>query len=381
MPGDNSIFDKIIASQKLQEASQFNPAEFLNNLLKNLNSKEREIITRRYGLDTQPRQTLEEIGKAYSITRERIRQIQSLSIKKLKELDNFLAEMEDIRHLVTATLKEHGGIMEHGHLVDSLLNYSENHDTNRLATSFILNQLLDDVDLVRPNSKIKEAWKLTDVKTEYVHEILDEVIDVLKAEKELLKFNTLLEKIKTREKFNERINKVLPTHLNSEGQDINKILQAYLTLSQKIDNNILDQWGLVDWPTVKPKRMSDKIYLIFRQTEKPLHFVKIADIINQAKFDQKIARPATIHNELILDDRFILVGRGIYALSEWGYKTGTVADVIVDILKNSDSPMSKEKITDTVLKQRMVKKSTIYLALTDKSKFTKDQNGLYSLVT
>ena len=125
--------------------------------------------------------------------------------------------------------------------------------------------------------------------------------------------------------------------------------------------------------------MSDKAYLVLRKTGKPLHFTEITDLINQTQFDKKMAYPATIHNELILDDRYVLVGRGIYGLQEWGYKTGTVIDVIIDILKSSDQPLSKEEIVKKVLEQRIVRKSTIYLALTNKEKIKKLPDGKYTL--
>jgi len=111
-----------------------------------------------------------------------------------------------------------------------------------------------------------------------------------------------------------------------------------------------------------------------------LHFREIADYINKADFDSKKAHPATIHNELILNDKFVLIGRGIYALTEWGYQPGTVAEVIVELLKESEKPLSKGEIVRKVLDSRMVKKSTINLALTNKNKFKKLENGSYLLV-
>ena len=86
-----------------------------------------------------------------------------------------------------------------------------------------------------------------------------------------------------------------------------------------------------------------------------------------------------MHNELILNDQYVLVGRGIYALKEWGYRPGVVANVIVDILKKENAPLAREELVEKVLKQRIVKKNTIYLALTDKSKFKRLDDGTYTL--
>jgi len=103
-------------------------------------------------------------------------------------------------------------------------------------------------------------------------------------------------------------------------------------------------------------------------------------MINQLKFDERPAYPPTVHNELILNSEYILVGRGIYALREWGYKPGVVADVISDILKSNDHPLTRDEIVRQVLKERVVKKNTIFLALTDKHKFQKKSDGTYTTV-
>jgi hypothetical protein len=126
--------------------------------------------------------------------------------------------------------------------------------------------------------------------------------------------------------------------------------------------------------------MSDKIYLVLKKVGKPLHFNDITRLINETKFDHRVAYPPTVHNELILNDRYVLVGRGIYALKEWGYKPGVVVDILTSILKKEQRPMTRDELVAEVLKQRMVKRNTIHLALTNRKKFIKDLKGAYSLV-
>jgi hypothetical protein len=103
-------------------------------------------------------------------------------------------------------------------------------------------------------------------------------------------------------------------------------------------------------------------------------------MINTIKFDNRIAYPPTIHNELILNKEYVLVGRGIYALREWGYKPGVVVDVIESILHAHATPMTRQAIVEAVLKQRLVKKNTIHLALTNKKKFRRLEDGSYTLI-
>lgn len=57
----------------------------LNESLGILNEKQREVLSRRFGLDGYDRQTLEEVGQAVGLTRERVRQIQMTALKLLRE--------------------------------------------------------------------------------------------------------------------------------------------------------------------------------------------------------------------------------------------------------------------------------------------------------
>ena len=58
----------------------------LENCLKLLNDKQREVLCRRFGLGGYDRQTLEEVGQAVGLTRERVRQIQMTALKTLREI-------------------------------------------------------------------------------------------------------------------------------------------------------------------------------------------------------------------------------------------------------------------------------------------------------
>jgi len=385
MTQKNSILDKVMASQQMQEASQFIPSEFILKLLKNLNTKEKEIITKRFGLDGQKKQTLEEIGKDYQITRERIRQIQMAAIKKIKELQEIKTEIESIETLIIRLLEEHGGIMEENYLLEKLLNYSEDNTNNRQAASFILDHLMGNrMERLTSNEHLIAGWKTDILATDKIIEILNILYQITEIENKLLTLEQVVEKFKSHNFYNENlelfsIDFISNQDNNKEVKNLKKIIESYLIISQKLDKNIMNEWGLKKWTTIIPKRMSDKVYMILRKEKRPLHFKEIADLINKTNFDQKVAHPATIHNELILNDKFVLIGRGIYALAEWGYKSGTVADVIRSILEKSQKPLSKENITDQVLQTRIVKKSTINLALTDKNKFKKVTEG-YTLV-
>jgi DNA-directed RNA polymerase delta subunit len=92
---------------------------------------------------------------------------------------------------------------------------------------------------------------------------------------------------------------------------------------------------------------------------------------------KKKTHPQTVHNELIKDKRFVLVGRGTYALSEWGYKRGTVKEVLEEILRKHSRPMKRGDIIKKVLEVRQVKKSTIVINLN--TFFAKIDKDTYAL--
>lgn len=378
MEDDKSILNKIIQSKLSKDAYNYNASDILPLIFNNLTDKEKEILIRRFGLEGGEKQTLEEIGQKHNITRERIRQIQSAVIKKIKTLEDLQKQLSGFSNIVKKILSEYGGIMEEGHLLNELLSYSENTTESRQANVFIISQLLDDeIEEVKKTEHLLSGWKLKMLNLEIVHETISILREIIEKENKLHQLEEIISKFKNHKYFTENQEKVLSpfyNQLNGEGtadERIKKLVLSHLNISKNMDKNILNEWGLKNWPTVTPKRMGDKVYLMLKKENRPMHFTEITSAINTEQFDKKIAYPATIHNELILDERFVLVGRGIYALKEWGYEKGTVSDVITEILQKIGHALTKSQIVEEVLKKRIVKKSTIYLALTNKIKFKK----------
>jgi hypothetical protein len=151
-----------------------------------------------------------------------------------------------------------------------------------------------------------------------------------------------------------------------------------LRASKKLEQNKFGYWGIAQWPEVTPKTINHKIYLVMKHHGKPLHFKEIASRINDISFDRKNANPATVHNELILDEKYILIGRGIYALQEWGYSDGAVVDVVEQVMQEASDPLAKDEVVTRVLAKRMVKPATVHLALMNREKFIREA-GKYRL--
>src|SRR3989338_8201299 len=155
-----------------------------------------------------------------------------------------------------------------------------------------------------------------------------------------------------------------------------EIARRWLSMSKKVAKNPLGEWGKANSPNIRTRGVKDYAFLVMRRHGSPMHFKEVGDAIGKT-FNKKI-HYATCHNELIKDPRFVLVGRGMYALAEWGYKAGIASEVIAEILKR-EGPLSKDDIVEKVNKERYFKKNTILVNLVNSKYFKKNKNGLYVL--
>ncbi len=398
---NKSILDQILLNQKVEEVAKLNAVEIINNLFSELNERESDIIVRRFGLHGEKRETLENIGNVHSLTRERIRQIETYSIKKLQQLDVLEKHLQSLKKIIVALIEEHGGLMEKEYLLDVLVKFSlnsgseiKNENVHKRYLNFLITKLLHtEFEELNSSKYLLPSYKLKHQTIKHFEEIIDELTKKVEEEADVKNTELILNKIKDElESYKKHQDKVdiadsidissaLKNDLFQEKHDLinsNKVLFSALKAAKRINQNKFGHWGLHDSREIKPKTVNDKIYLILKFKSKPMHFVEIAEEINSIAFDKKKANPATVHNELILDDKFVLIGRGLYGLNEWGYKRGTVADVIGEILKEAESGLTRDEIIDEVLKRRVVKKTTIILALMNKDKFLRD-NGAYIL--
>lgn len=317
--------------------------------------REREIIARRFGLHDR-KETLEQIGELLGITRERVRQLEKAILIRLK-----IAAEDSLPH-VTNLEK---------HFIRHL------HEMGRVAKVSDLSQKISENDSERDRAHIAFIAELSpslaviDENDDYHHAIaIKEHHDEKKIKNHV---DTIVKTIKTHgepltiEELHEKVNQDHPDHV-----------RALASVSKNLAH-LKDKWGLTKWPTVNPKNIRDKIYVILQENGKPLHFSDIAGAIKDSAFKRKDVTTQAIHNELIKDPRFVLIGRGIYALKEWGFNKGTVADIITDILNKEGGPLHRDEIVKRVLKHRQVKETTILLNLQGKSQFKRVAKATYAL--
>lgn len=358
------ILDTIIHTKQSESFSQFKPSEIVKEVLDLLKERDKQIIINRYGLEGRETKTLAAIGQEQNLTRERVRQIEKDLIRNLKKSSLQKQSFSDAKDFLLNIISEHGRIIAEENLLIHL-NISDAKEKNALV--FILNLIEELEHFIHDN--YKKSWVSVLFNEEILHNFINESKEIIGTKTAPLPAEEFLEHFKQTAFFTDNQNELS-----------DKVILNYLELTVEIEKNVFGHWGLSLWKEVKPKDVGDKAYLVMKHHKKPEHYSAITEMINKAKFDERTAYKETVHNELIKDPRFILIGRGIYALSEWGYKPGVVADVIVEIMKDAGQPLSKEKIIEEVLKRRVVKKNTILVGLSNKKCFKKVGKNSYALV-
>lgn len=361
--------------------------QILNDLFSYLNPREKEVLKRRYGLQGNDQETLEKIGQSYSITRERVRQIEANGLRKLKKVDaiqKVKVDLDYLSDLVQSLLLQAAGLMSEGDLVAQVAGVHKkiNEIALKQSINFLLSYVLQDrFDRINRHDKFHDSWKIKGLDFSVLDKVIDALVKIINDKGEPMSSVDLMKAFQKGDFYKQNEKMLLEIcDLNHDKKlTLDEVLFAYIRVSQGIKQNLFEQWGLRDWKIVSPKTINDKIYLILKKAEKPMHYREIAVGINEAGFDKKKACAATVHNELIIDKKYVLVGRGYYALREWGYEDGTVEEMIEKILKKAAKSLSKDDIIKQVLEKKFVKQSTIYLALLNKKKFKKVEQNKYTL--
>lgn len=319
----------------------------------------KDIIERRFGLRTGKPETLEAIGQGYGITRERVRQIQDTGLRVLKS-DQVFSLFSPVFKQLDDLFAEHGHIIGENYLYSTATGIDEPHPIR--GHLYLVLTLGEPYQRVINDDRFNPYW----------------IADQSARNKALKLVDFLISH------FNKQ-NKVFP-----ESEVLDTLVKSYsnlpygmfcsvLDIAKEINKNNFGEVGLTHWPEISPQGVKDRAYLVLKKQGQPLHFVNITELINKS-FINRPAYVQTVHNELIKDPRFVLVGRGTYALGEWGYKPGTVEEVIERILRETNRPMTRKELLDAVLAERFVKPTTIILNLQKSPKTQQLEDGRYSLL-
>ncbi|MBI2631108.1 hypothetical protein HYW73_02755 [Candidatus Nomurabacteria bacterium] len=339
-------------------AISFKPKKITKKITSHLSPRATDVIMNRFGLtEDGKKKTLEEIGKKYSITRERVRQVEDAALNLIKKSSAYKAEQAVFDELRQLIHKLGAIVAEH-----ELLSHISKDPATQNHIQFLL-ELGDSFKKHRENEHFHARWSVDDDMTDKIHDTLRKLYSSLKDE-------DLIPETEMIKKFFDHMKDISEEYRDEE------IVKRWLSMSKTVAKNPLGEWGKATSPNIRTRGVKDYAFLVMRRHGSPMHFKEVADAISKT-FGKK-THYATCHNELIKDSRFVLVGRGMYALSEWGYKTGIAREVIQDILKREGESLSKDEIVKRVMKERYFKKNTILVNLANPQYFKKNKSGLYS---
>ena len=334
----------------------FKPKEVTRRLLSVLTKRSQDVLISRYGLGSRAAKlTLDTIGKKYNITRERVRQIENHSLVTIRK-SKIYKDTEPIFTELKELILDLGGLVSEKDLLKHLSK-----DLNTQNHFHFLLVIGEEFRREKEDEEFRHRWHVDAALSDKIKTALRKLYSKLSDDELVLEsdlINSFLDEVKD---LNER-------YKNDE------VIKRWLSISRKISKNPLGEWGRSSSSNVNAKGMRDFAFLVIRKHGSPIHFKEVAKAITL--YFNKKAHVATTHNELIKDSRFVLVGRGLYALSEWGYMSGVVKDVIRKILEK-EGPLSKDKIIEKTLKERYVKKNTILVNLQNPKYFKKDLSNCY----
>lgn len=341
-------------SIQAQEASK--------TILKKLPTKRmKDVVEKRFGLKGGRKKTLDSIGRGYRITRERVRQIEADALKFLHKKEH-QAEVDPVLKSLEEHLERHGGVMAEKELLTTLVKNKE-----YPHVSFLLS-IGEPFHYFAQTQEYHDRWALGKEKLETAERTISGVVSVLKESGQPVPYEVLAALASS------KVREISGVEFSGDAA------RAYLGISKLIQPNPYGEYGLSSWPVIRPHGVRDKAYTVLVKSGEPLHFRKVAAAIDKVGWSKKRAHPQTVHNELIKDKRFILVGRGLYALAEWGYEPGVIRDVLASVLKKEARPLTREEIVELVSARRFVKPQTVLLNLQNKSLFKKTEDGKYTLV-
>lgn len=346
----------------MSQSAENDPKKELTSTVKDIlaeivQEREQQIISRRFGLYDR-KETLEQIGEMLGITRERVRQLEKAILIRLRIMiaDGKIPSVGTMEKVLTSHLAEMGRAARIQDLTDHYLD-KKSSPTEKAHVAFIV-ELVPSITLINENDDCHQAAAIDTLGNEKdVKKKIEEIVKNIKKHGEPV----------TAKKMHESLEYEHPLNI-----------AALASISKKLAQ-LQGNWGLVKWPTVNPKNIRDKIFVVLENKAKPMHFSAIAEAIKESDFKRKDVTTQAIHNELIKDKRFVLIGRGIYALESWGYKRGTVADIIAGVLKESSEPLHRDEIVKRVLANRQVKETTILLNLQSKPQFKRTAKATYVL--
>ncbi|MFC1625870.1 DNA-directed RNA polymerase subunit alpha C-terminal domain-containing protein [Patescibacteria group bacterium] len=324
-----------------------------------------DILKRRYGLGTGEKETLEEIGKSYGVTRERIRQIQKRAVKKIQH-PSTKGRLQTIGLVEEMMYKN--GIVLSDYEADSLVpKYFDN--TSYDGSSFL--DLLSDIGWVQKNriGDVNLYAPKNIISKTNISKLTDEIYDFIKNEKKLIPIEVIITHFK--EKYYDVVNNA----------NLSQLILRLCRLDPRIEEKLPNKLGLYSsHPSVRDWR--NHMVDILSNENTPLHFTEICEEVNAILrlMGDKRLDVRRVHSILIENVEFSHTGvRGTYGLTKWGLRKEMTPVLVEEILEKSGRPLHWRQIYNYVKKYKDTKEANILAILNSNEKFMKHGHGEYVL--
>jgi len=323
-----------------------------DKLLSVLNEREQNVLISRYGIDGT-KETLSAIGSNLKLSRERIRQIENRAKNRLANSVNetYPKYFDNAANLILKS----GGLISENTVAENLSS-----DGVKISYFKLLLDINPSLESTKGDSWLGRIWRHKEISVSKITAIISIILDKLKETKEAIPLSYLIKELEVKPEFDKGL---------------------FLALSNTINEFMINKTliGLISDRSINPKTVSDKVLYILEETKQPMHFAEIAEAIGKRRFDKKSINKSTVHNELIANDKFVLIGRGIYAMKKWGYRDGTLEEMIIEFLKNKNVPQKTSDIIDYIGRERTVKRNTILVNLAKSKLIEKSKSGSYTV--
>lgn len=310
-------------------------------LLAGISPRQKKILEGRFGLGGELL-TLAAIGDGYSLTRERVRQIEKAALDNIRLFFNDGDPLKFVQFVISNMKKFNGVRGEDSLLADLGCSKADGSYVKfLLEASGKFNYKIED-------KHFNNYWYLDAQANNKALEFISNLKNYLK---------------------NNRVAGYRP----NTAFDVN-----YVSISRSFAYSPFNDFGLASWSEIYPQNAREWAYLVLKKEKRPLHFNELASLVDGLKKANKKTNAQTVHNELIKDDRFVLVGRGTYGLRELGLLPGTAKEVLAHFFKKH-GPMKSHEVLKLVSQERTFKENTLLLNLQNRKHFQRLDDGRYTV--
>lgn len=322
-----------------------------------------DIVKRRYGFVMGEKETLEEIGKSYGLSRERIRQIQQKAFRRMSHPSN--ASRRPIINLMERMLFDNGCLVSDQD-ADSLVSQifaNQPFDGSSLLDLFadlgwIQSHRIGDLSFYAP--KIN-GFKLID--------FMEDIFELLKKSAEPLSPTSILNKLPP-------IKEIRDDRLN-----LLNLITKNCSLDPRIETKIAGKFSTYRMTKYVVNLWIPLIIQVLEEAQTPLYYTEIADRVNDKVISSnRHLEPRRAHSLLIENSSFAHVGiRGTYGLIKWGLRKESTGELAIECIEKAGFPLHWEQIYNYISRFKDSPKMNIRSILDQSGKFEKKGTGFYGI--